>query len=177
AANLLAAIESSKKTTLERFIYALGIRNVGEAIAKELARYFGSLEALMCASEDALQQTPDIGPIVAQSIAQFFAETHNGGVIRQLRQAGVCWTEAAGAGVTPSRISGKTFVLTGALPHLTREEAKERIEARGGKVTGSVSRKTHFVVAGADPGGKYEKAHALGVSLLDENELLALLDD
>lgn len=177
AAKLLAAIESSKKTTLARFIYALGIRNVGEATAKELARYFGTLEALMRASEDALQPVPDIGPIVAQSIAQFFAEAHNCGVIRQLRQAGVFWVEAAGAGVAPSRISGKTFVLTGALPHLTREEAKARIEARGGKVTGSVSRKTHFVVAGADPGGKYEKALALEVSLLDEDGLLALLED
>ncbi len=176
AANLLAAIESSKKTTLARFIYALGIRNVGEATAKELANHFGNLDALMHASEDALLQIADIGPIVARSIAQFFAETHNRDVIHQLCQAGVSWLESAGMHVTSGRLNGKTFVLTGSLPHLTREDAKAQIEACGGKVVSNVSRKTHFVVVGADPGGKYEKALVLGIPLLDERALLALLN-
>ena len=177
AANVLAAIETSKKTTLARFIYALGIRNVGEATAKDLARYFGGLDALMAAEQDELQQVPDVGPVVAQSIAQFFAEPHNREVIERLRAAGVHWEEGERAPRAPeSAISGKTFVLTGTLLTLTRDEAKEKIEMLGGKVSGSVSRKTDYVVAGADPGSKFTKAQELGVTILDEAGLIALLE-
>jgi DNA ligase (NAD+) len=177
ASNTLAAIEASKKTTLARFIFALGIRNVGEATAKDLARHFGSLEALMAVEEGALQQVPDVGPVVAQSIAQFFAEPHNREVIAQLIAAGVHWEEGAGSPISTSPISGKTFVLTGTLPSLTRDEAKERIEALGGKVSGSVSKKTDYVVAGAEAGSKLVKAQELGVTILDEAGLMELLEE
>lgn len=178
AQNLLDAIERSKHTTLERFIYALGIRNVGEATARDLARHFGALEPLMHAGVEELMQVPEVGPVVAESIAQFFAEPHNRQVIADLRRLGVRWQEgrprqrAAVAGV-----AGKTFVLTGTLPHWTREEAKEKIEAAGGKVTGSVSSKTDYVVVGADPGSKLARAEALGIPLLDEDGLKALLGE
>ena len=175
AANLLAAIEQSKQTTLARFVFALGIRNVGEATAKDLARHFGGLDALLAADEAALQQVPDVGPVVAASITRFFAEPHNAEVIRQLRAAGVHWTEGAPAPAVDSPIAGKTFVLTGTLPTLTRDEAKDLIEAHGGKVSGSVSKKTDYVVAGAEAGSKLEKAQALGVSILDESQLKELL--
>lgn len=176
AANLLAAIEASKHTTLARFIYALGIRNVGEQTAKDLAHYFGNLDALMNADMDSLQQVPDVGPVVAQSIVQFFAEPHNLTVIDMLRASGVTWPE--GKPTAPpqtSAVAGKTFVLTGTLPSLSRDDAKEKIEAQGGKVSGSVSKKTDYVVAGADPGSKYIKAQELGVNILDEAGLLELL--
>lgn len=177
AANVIAAIEKSKHTTLPRFIYALGIRNVGEATAKDLARYFGSLDKLMQANEDSLQQVPDVGPVVAQSIIKFFSEPHNRGVIQQLRARGVNWQEGKSQQLAvTSTISGKIFVLTGMLPHLTREEAKYKIEALGGKVTGSVSVKTDYVVAGADPGSKLSKAQQLEVKILDEAGLLKLLE-
>ena len=176
AANILAAIEHSKHTRLERFIYALGIRNVGEATAKALARHFGTLDALLNAEEAQLIAVPDVGPIVAQSIAQFFAEAHNTEVIGQLRAAGVTWPETAGRQATlHAALSGKTFVLTGTLPHLSRDDAKQRIEAMGGKVSGSVSKKTDYVVVGADAGSKLAKAQDLGLALLDEEALLALL--
>ena len=177
ASNTLAAIEASKKTTLARFIFALGIRNVGEATAKDLARHFGGFDALMAADEGALQQVADVGPVVAQSIAQFFAEPHNREVITQLIAAGMHWEEGAGSPISTSPISGKTFVLTGALPNLTRDEAKERIEAMGGKVSGSVSKKTDYVVAGAEAGSKLVKALELGVVVLDENKLKELLGE
>ncbi len=177
ASNTLAAIEASKNTTLARFIFALGIRNVGEATAKDLARHFGGLDALMAADEDALQQVPDVGPVVAQSIAQFFAERHNREVISQLIDAGVHWEEGAGSPISTSPISGKTFVLTGTLPSLTRDEAKERIEALGGKVSGSVSKKTDYVVAGAEAGSKLVKAQELGITILDEAGLMELLEE
>jgi DNA ligase (NAD+) len=177
ARNTLAAIEASKKTTLARFIFALGIRNVGEATAKDLARHFGGLDALMAADEDALQQVPDVGPVVAQSIAQFFAEPHNREVIAQLVDAGVHWEEGAGSPISTSPISGKTFVLTGTLPNLTRDEARERIEALGGKVSGSVSKKTDYVVAGAEAGSKLVKAQELGVTILEETGLVELLEE
>ncbi|MBI5753355.1 MAG: NAD-dependent DNA ligase LigA [Hydrogenophilales bacterium] len=177
ASNILAAIEHSKQTTLERFIYALGIRNVGEATAKELARYFGSLDNLLDAVEAQLTEVPDIGPIVAESIAQFFAEPHNREVIESLRTAGVIWSEGKGKqALAQTAISGKTFVLTGALPTLSREQAREMIEAAGGKVAGSVSKKTDYVVVGSDAGSKLAKAQELGVPLLDEDGLRALLD-
>lgn len=178
AGNLLAAIQASKQTTLARFIYALGIRNVGEATAKDLARHFGDLDALALADEARLQEVPDVGPVVAQSIAQFFAEPHNRVVIEQLVLAGVRWEKGAGIPSTQvSAISGKTFVLTGTLPTLTRDEAKEKIELAGGKVSGSVSRKTDFVVAGAEAGSKLAKAEELGVAILDEAGLVALLGE
>lgn len=177
AQNLLAAIERSRSTTLARFIFALGIRNVGEATARDLARHFGKLDALIAADADALQQVPDVGPIVAKSIAEFFAEPHNREVIEQLRAAGVQWTEGEPQDTVAGALAGKTFVLTGTLPTLTRDEAKAMIEARGGKVAGSVSKKTHYVVAGAEAGSKLDKAQALGVSILDEDGLRALLNE
>ncbi|MBN8473851.1 NAD-dependent DNA ligase LigA [Sulfuritalea sp.] len=175
AANILEAIEKSKQTTLARFIFALGIRNVGEATAKDLARHFGALDALVAADVDALQQVPDVGPVVAASIARFFAEPHNLEVIEQLRAAGVSWTEGEPSAVVNSPIAGKTFVLTGTLPTLTRDEAKDMIEALGGKVAGSVSKKTDYVVAGAEAGSKLDKAQALGVAILDESQFRELL--
>ncbi len=176
AANLLAAIDGSRHTTLARFIYALGIRNVGEATARDLARHFGSLDALMEADEERLQAVPDVGPIVARSIVDFFAEPHNREVIEQLRAAGVSWEEGVPSTPESGAAVGKTFVLTGTLPNLSRDEAKALIESRGGKVTGSVSKKTDYVVAGADPGSKLAKAEALGVPVLDEAGLQRLLD-
>lgn len=177
AQNLLAAIEKSRATTLARFIFALGIRNVGEATARDLARYFGKLEALMAADVDALQQVPDVGPIVANAVAAFFAEPHNREVIEQLRAAGLHWEEGEPAAAAAGALAGKTFVLTGTLPTLTRDEAKALIEARGGKVAGSVSKKTHYVVAGAEAGSKLDKAQALGVAILEEDGLLRLLSE
>ena len=174
AANLVEALEKSKRTTLERFIYALGIRNVGESTARDLARHFGSLDRLLAADTETLERVPDVGPIVARSIRRFFDERHNRAVIRKLRDAGVTWKEGAGI---PARAPGdvKTFVLTGTLPNMTRDEARTRIEAKGHKVAGSVSKKTDYVVAGSDAGSKLEKADALGVAILDEDQFLELL--
>jgi DNA ligase (NAD+) len=176
AANLLAAIEKSKHTTLARFIFALGIRNVGETTAKDLARYFGGLDDLMASSEEDLMRVPDVGPVVAQSIAQFFAEPHNREVVEQLRAGGVAWAESAPQRKQLGLLSGRTFVLTGTMPGMTRDEAKDRIEAAGGKVAGSVSKKTDFVVAGAEAGSKLAKAQELGITILDEEGLLGLLE-
>jgi DNA ligase (NAD+) len=175
AANLRLAIDASRQTTLPRFVFALGIRNVGEATAKDLARHFGNLDALMAADELALQQVADVGPVVAASIVRFFAEPHNREVIGKLRAARVEWPDSTPASVADSRIAGRTFVLTGSLPTLTRDEAKDLIEARGGKVAGSVSKKTDYVVAGAEAGSKLEKAQALGVAIIDESQLQELL--
>jgi DNA ligase (NAD+) len=158
AANVLDAIEKSKNTTLARFIYAIGIRNVGEATARDLARHFGKLEPLMQADEVELQQVPDVGPVVARSIAQFFAERHNREVVAQMRSLGVTWPESHVTRPPPQPLAGKTFVLTGTLSHFSRDQAKERIEAKGGKVSGSVSKKTDYVVAGTEPGSKHDKA-------------------
>lgn len=176
AANVLKAIDKSRKTTMPRFIFALGIRNVGETTAKDLARHFGKLDALMEAGEERLQEAPDVGPVVAASIAHFFREPHNREVIGRMREAGVTWPESDPAPAASLPLSSKTFVLTGTLPGLSREEAKARIEASGGKVAGSVSKKTDYVVAGSDPGSKLEKARELGVPVLDERGLLELLD-
>jgi len=176
AANLVEAVESSKRTTLARLIYSLGIRNVGETTARDLALHFGDLEPLMTADEEALQRAPDVGPVVARSIAQFFAEPHNRKVVKNLRAAGIVF-ERVSKPPPKSGVAGRTFVLTGTLPRLTRDEAKERILQSGGKVTGTVSKKTDYLVAGADPGSKYEKAQALGVSVLDEDGLLKLLGE
>ncbi|MBN8766448.1 MAG: NAD-dependent DNA ligase LigA [Thiobacillus sp.] len=175
AANLLAAIEASKAATLARFIFALGIRHVGEATAKDLARHFGTLDALIAAADVDLLQVRDVGPIVAQSIVQFFAEPHNIEVVGRLRDAGIRWTETSGAQRSAGSLTGKTLVLTGTLPTLTRDAAKVKIEAAGGKVAGSVSKKTDYVVAGEEAGSKLAKARELGVAILDEAGLLSLL--
>ena len=176
AANLLAAIEKSKSTTLARFIFALGIRTVGESTARDLARHFGTLDALMVADAPNLLQVRDVGPIVAQAITQFFAEPHNAEVIKSLRAAGVHWPEVIYPQQTPGMLSGKSFVLTGTLPTLSRDQAAQKIEASGGKVAGSVSSKTDFVVAGLEAGSKLVKAQSLGITILDEPGLLALLE-
>jgi DNA ligase (NAD+) len=178
ATNVLAAIERAKSTTLARFIYALGIRHVGESTARDLAAHFGTLDALLAADEAALLEVPDVGPVVAASIAQFFAEPHNREAIEHLRAAGVHWPQGRGrAAEAAGALAGATVVLTGALPTLTRELASERIIAAGGKVAGSVSKKTAFVVAGTEAGSKLEKALALGVRVIGEDELLRMLGD
>ena len=176
AGNIVAAIEKSRRTTLARFVYALGIRNVGETTARDLARHFAGIEEIAAADSEALQRVPDIGPVVAQSIAQFFAEPHNREVIEQLLAAGVKFERPPRAAASTS-VEGKTFVLTGTLPTLTRDQAKEHIEARGGRVSGGVSKKTDYVVVGAEPGAKYDKAIELGVTTLDEAGLLELLKE
>jgi DNA ligase (NAD+) len=176
AVNLVAALERSKATTLARFIYALGIRHVGETTAKDLARHFGALDRLMNASVEHLLQAPDVGPVVAQSIRTFFDQPHNREVVEQLRAAGVHWDEHDGpADTAPKPLAGQTFVLTGTLPSLAREDAKAMIEAAGGKVAGSVSSKTRYVVAGEAAGSKLDKARELGVEVIDEAALRALL--
>jgi DNA ligase (NAD+) len=172
AANVIGAIARSKATTLARFVFALGIRHVGEATAKELARHFGSLDRLVAADQDALTAVRDVGPVLAESIARFFAEPHNRQVIDALRAAGVHWPESAPGAATAGPLAGVTFVLTGTLPALTRDEAKAMIEAAGGKVAGSVS---SDVVAGADAGSKLERARALGIDVIDEAAFRALL--
>ncbi len=174
AANVLGAIEASKHTTLARFVYALGIRHVGEATAKELARHFGNLDALLAAGAQDFEQVSDVGPVVAASIALFFAQPHNRDVIAKLRAAGVAFPEKAVAR-TAQTLAGRSFVLTGTLPRLTRDEARARIEAAGGKVSGSVSKKTDYVVVGAEAGSKFARARELGLKLLDEAQLLELL--
>ena len=178
ARNLIDALEKSKQTTLPRFLFGLGVRHVGEATAKALARHFGTLDAVMDATEDQLIEVDDVGPIVAKSLRTFFEQPHNREVVAQLRACGVRWeesTEGRGAAATPKPLAGKTFVITGTLPSLGRDEAKDRVEAAGGKVAGSVSKKTDFVVAGADAGSKLLKAQELGVVVIDEAALLALL--
>lgn len=174
AENLLRAIERSKATTLPRFIYALGISLVGEATARTLAMHFGNLDALMGASEEALLAVSDVGPAVAESIHAFFHEDHNRAVIRKLREVGVHWEDIE-VQAQAQPLAGKAFVLTGSLESMTRDEAKARLQALGAKVTGSVSGKTDFVVVGADPGSKYDKAVELGVAVLDEDQLRELL--
>ncbi|MDR2926047.1 MAG: NAD-dependent DNA ligase LigA [Azoarcus sp.] len=176
AENLIHSIKKSCDTSLARFIFALGIRNVGESTAKELARCFGSLSALQNASAAALEEIPDVGPVVAKSIVDFFAETHNREEIARLVEAGVRWEEHEGvASAATGRFAGKTFVLTGTLPSLKREDAKELIEAAGGKVSGSVSKKTSYVIAGEEAGSKLDRARELGIAILDEAGLLQLL--
>jgi DNA ligase (NAD+) len=175
ANNLLEALEKSKQTTLPRFLFGLGIRHVGEATAKELARHFGKLDAIMDATEEQLLEVSDVGPIVAQSIHTFFEQAHNREVVEQLRACGVTWEEGEPAARAPQPLSGKTFVITGTLPTLSRDEAKDKVEAAGGKVAGSVSKKTDFVVAGEEAGSKLTKAQALGVPVIDEAALLAML--
>jgi DNA ligase (NAD+) len=174
AANIVEALAKSRRTTLARFIFSLGIRNVGESTARDLAHHFGSLDRMMPADEQTLLAVADVGPVVARSIRQFFHEPHNRQVIRQLRDAGVAWPEGEGA---PARAASgaKNFVLTGILEGMTRDEARALIESKGHKVVASVSKKTDYVVAGAEPGSKLDKARALGVSVLDERALIQFL--
>lgn len=176
AGNLVAAIERSKDTTLQRFIYALGIRHVGESTARDLARHYGGLDALMDADEASLLEVNEVGPVLAESIARFFSEAHNREGIERLRAAGVRWTEHAPArSEVEGALAGLTLVLTGTLPTLSRDDAKAMIEAAGGKAAGSVSARTSFVVAGTDAGSKLAKAGELGIPVLDEDGLKALI--
>ena len=177
AANLLVAIEASKQTTLARFVFGLGIRHVGEATAKELARHFGKLDAILDATEEQLLRVSDVGPIVAKSLRTFFDQPHNREVVEQLRACGVTWEESEvgePAAVTPKPLTGKTFVITGTLPTLSRDQAKDMLEAAGAKVAGSISKKTDYLLAGSDAGSKLDKARELGVTVIDENALRAL---
>jgi len=175
ANNIVAALEKSKRTTLPRFLFGLGIRHVGEATAKELARHFGQLDRIMDASVEALAEVSDVGPVVAQSIHTFFEQPHNREVVQQLRACGLSWEEGEPAARAPQPLAGKTFVLTGTFPTLSRDQAKDLLEAAGAKVAGSVSKKTDYVVAGAEAGSKLEKAQTLGVAVIDEAAMLALL--
>jgi DNA ligase (NAD+) len=180
AQNLLEALQKSKQTTLPRFLFGLGIRHVGEATAKALARHFGQLDAIMEAPEQQLLAVADVGPIVALSIRTFFDQAHNREVVEQLRKpvpegCGLSWEEGAPAVLAPKPLAGKTFVLTGTFPTLSRDQAKDLLEAAGAKVAGSVSKKTDYVVAGSDAGSKLDKALTLGVTVIDEAGMLALL--
>ncbi|MDI1348595.1 helix-hairpin-helix domain-containing protein, partial [Aquabacterium sp.] len=178
AQNIVTALEKSKQTTLPRFLFGLGIRHVGEATAKDLAKHFGQLDRIMDASEEHLLTVRDVGPVVAHSIRTFFDQPHNREVVEQLRACGLSWPEHDGASsIDPATLplNGKTLVLTGTLPTLSRDEAKALIEAAGGKVAGSVSKKTSYVVAGEEAGSKLDKARELGLAVLDEAGLQALL--
>ena len=175
AANLVAELERSRHTTLERLIYALGIRNVGESTARDLARHFGDLAPLVRASEEELLQVMDVGPVVARSIRQFFAEEHNRQVIHDLIERGVRWEKAAPMAKPAGAV--RSFVLTGTLSGMTREQARAAIESKGHKVAGSVSKKTDFVVAGDDAGSKLDRARALGVKVLREKEFIEMLQN
>lgn len=173
AENLLQSIEKSRKNTLARFIFALGIRHVGESTARDLAKYFGQIDKLMAATEEDLLQVNDVGPVVAKSLLSFFSESHNREVVEQLLASGI-ELEVKTSSINPALV-GKTFVLTGTLPTMSRDEAKALLEKAGAKVAGSVSAKTHYVVAGADAGSKLEKAQELGVAVIDEAQMMQLL--
>ncbi|KPJ94318.1 MAG: aromatic ring-opening dioxygenase LigA [Gammaproteobacteria bacterium SG8_11] len=175
AQNILDALEKSKSTTLARFIYALGIRDVGEATAQALAKHFGDLEALMKAEEESLQQIPDVGPVVADSIVKFFHQKHNRDVIHKLIKAGVHWPQIERFETAKSPLQGKTFVITGTLS-MRRDELKDRLQSLGAKVTGNVSKSTDYVVVGKDPGSKFDKAQKLGISILDETAIHKMLE-
>jgi DNA ligase (NAD+) len=175
AANLVAELERSRHTTLERLIYALGIRNVGESTARDLARHFGDLAPLVRASEEELLQVMDVGPVVARSIRQFFDEEHNRQVIHDLVERGVRWEKAAPMSKPAGAV--RSFVLTGTLSGMTREQARAAIESKGHKVAGSVSKKTDYVVAGDDAGSKLDRARALGVKVLGEKEFIEMLQN
>ena len=177
AENLVSAIDASRDTTLERLLFALGIRDVGESTAKTLARHFGALQPIIDADEPALTEVPDVGPVVAARIAHFFAQPHNREVIAALRSAGVHWKEGAPQRTTDGPLAGKTVVLTGGLASMSRDEAGAKLEALGAKVSGSVSKKTSLVVAGEAAGSKLAKAQELGIEIWDEAQLLAFLRD
>ena len=176
AQNIVDALQVSKQTTLPRFLFGLGIRHVGEATAKALARHFGSLDAIMDASVEGLLEVADVGPVVAQSSHTFFEQPHNREVVAQLRACGLQWEEGAPAERKPTPLSGKTMVITGTLPTLSRDQAKDLIEGAGGKVAGSVSKKTHYLLAGLEAGSKLDKARELGIAVIDENGLKELIN-
>ncbi|HEV2321499.1 MAG TPA: NAD-dependent DNA ligase LigA, partial [Gammaproteobacteria bacterium] len=175
AENLMDAIAKAKHTTLPRFLHALGIPEVGESTALTLAKHFGALEPLLEADVEALLAVPDVGPVVAAEIAAFFHQKHNRGVIKALRKAGVDWPAMPKRAAAEQTLAGKTFVLTGTLLSMTRDEAKERIQALGGKVSGSVSAKTHYLVVGSEPGSKLREAERLKVAVLDEDGFRLLI--
>ncbi len=175
AQNIVDALEKSKQTTLPRFLFGLGIRHVGEATTKDLARHFGQLDRIMDASVEQLLEVNDVGPVVAQSLRTFFDQPHNREVVEQLRACGVRWVEGEALAASPKPLAGKTFVLTGTFPTMGRDQAKDLLEAAGAKVAGSVSKKTDYVVAGTEAGSKLSKAQELGVAVLDEAGMLALL--
>ncbi len=174
AHKLQAAIAAARTTTLPRFLYALGIRDVGEATALGLAQYFRNVEALRRAGKDEIQRVPDVGPVVAENVAAYFADPENAGVLDRLLAAGVSWPEMV-APQSSAGLAGKTFVLTGTLEAMSRDAAGEAIQALGGKVSGSVSKKTDYVVAGAEAGSKLKKAKELGIAVLQETDFLELL--
>jgi DNA ligase (NAD+) len=176
AENLLGGIDQSRDTALERMLFALGIRDVGEVTAKQLARWFGGLDALMVASVEELLSVPDVGPVVSARLHGFFAEPHNREVIAALRAAGLRWVEGAPQRKAEGPLAGRTVVLTGGLDALTRDEAGAQLEALGAKVAGSVSKKTHLVVAGEAAGSKLVKARELGIEVWDEAALLQYLE-
>ncbi len=175
AANLIEALEKSKKTTMPRFLFGLGIRHIGESTAKEMAKHFGKLDAIMGANEEALLEVADVGPVVATSLRTFFDQPHNREVVEQLRACGLNWDESEPTARPVKPLAGKTFVITGTLPTLSRDEAKDKLEEAGAKVAGSVSKKTDYVVAGSDAGSKLEKANLLGVKVIDEEGMLEIL--
>jgi DNA ligase (NAD+) len=177
AENLFEAIAASRASTLERLLFALGIRDVGESTARTLARHFGALAPIMDADEATLCEVPDVGPVVAARIVGFFSEPHNREVVQALRAAGVTWPEGAPQRSAEGPLAGQTVVLTGALAAMSRDEAGDRLQALGAKVAGSVSKKTHFVVAGEAAGSKLEKALSLGVEVWDEARLLSFLNE
>lgn len=175
ADNLCAALEKSKSTTLPRFLYALGIREVGEATAQVLAQHFAELEKIIHATEEELQTVPDIGPVVAANIAAFFRQAHNIAIIKKLIVQGVHWPKIVSTTPANQPLLGKTFVLTGSLASLSRDEASAQLQRLGAKVSGSVSKKTAYVVVGSEPGSKFTEAQKLGVPILNEEEFLRLL--
>jgi DNA ligase (NAD+) len=175
AKNLVDALEASKKTTLPRFLFGLGIRHVGESTAKDLAKHFGKLDAIMDATEEQLLEVNDVGPVVAQSLRTFFDQPHNREVVEQLRACGLSWEEGEPAARAPKPLAGLTFVITGTLPTLGRDEAKDKLEAAGAKVSGSVSKKTHYLVAGEEAGSKLDKARENGVEVIDEARMLEII--
>ena len=176
AQNVVDALEKSKDTTLPRFLFGLGIRHVGEATAKALARHFGQIDAIMDATLEQLLEVNDVGPTVAQSIRTFFDQIHNREVVEQLRACGIHWPALEAASDAPKPLAGLTFVITGTLPTLGRDEAKDLIEAAGAKVSGSVSKKTSYVLAGSEAGSKLDKARELGVAVIDEAALRQMLE-
>ncbi len=175
AQNIIDALEKSKQTTLPRFLFGLGIRHVGEATAKALAKHFGDMDAIMSATEEELLAVGDVGPIVAQSIRTFFDQPHNREVVEHLRACGINWPAIEASSNAPKPFAAMTFVITGTLPTLGRDAAKDLIEAAGGKVSGSVSKKTSYVLAGSEAGSKLDKAQELGVTVIDEATLLEML--
>jgi DNA ligase (NAD+) len=176
AQNIIEAMEQSKDTTLPRFLFALGIRQVGETTARTLAQYFGTLDAIMSATQAELEEVQDVGPVVAESIAHFFHEPHNRKVIDKLQNAGVHWPNIEVKAPKELPLAGKTFVITGTLGSMSRDEAKDKLQQLGAKVSGSVSKKTDYVIVGENPGSKATKAEELGIQLLDEQAMLKLIE-